>query len=133
MWRVRGWAELAWQLLDVGSSSIAAFIGRTKQPGSIWNEVSDLNSIHEGTLDKELTALGPLAKEASINSLHVHMASRYKLGGLLPDPDDFEMTFSAAIEFLRSAVSRVRRGLCQEDEKSPCCTKDEGGPFETAL
>jgi hypothetical protein len=25
------------------------------------------------------------------------------------------------------------RGLCQEDEKSSCCTKDEGGPFEAAL
>ncbi len=24
-------------------------------------------------------------------------------------------------------------GLCQEDEKSSCCTKDEGGPFGVAL
>ena len=24
-------------------------------------------------------------------------------------------------------------GLCQEDEKSSCCTKDEGEPFEAAL
>ena len=24
-------------------------------------------------------------------------------------------------------------GLCQEDEESSCCTKDEGGPFEAAL
>jgi hypothetical protein len=24
-------------------------------------------------------------------------------------------------------------GLCQEDEKSSCCTKDEGGPFGAAL
>ena len=31
------------------------------------------------------------------------------------------------------AISGYPRGLCQEDEKSSCCTKDEGGPFGAAL
>jgi hypothetical protein len=30
-------------------------------------------------------------------------------------------------------LSSSMSGLCQEDEKSSCCTKDEGGPFEAAL
>jgi len=29
-------------------------------------------------------------------------------------------------------LSSSMSGLCQEDEKSPCCTKDEGGPFGCA-
>jgi hypothetical protein len=32
-----------------------------------------------------------------------------------------------------AVVAILGRGLCQEDEKSSCCTKDEGGPFEAAL
>ncbi len=30
-------------------------------------------------------------------------------------------------------LSGSTSGLCQEDEKSSCCTKDEGGPFGVAL
>ena len=30
-------------------------------------------------------------------------------------------------------LSGSMSGLCQEDEKSSCCTKDEGGPFGVAL
>src|SRR5215471_5424889 len=30
-------------------------------------------------------------------------------------------------------LSGSMSGLCQEDEKSSCCTKDEGGPFGAAL
>jgi hypothetical protein len=29
--------------------------------------------------------------------------------------------------------SGIIGGLCQEDEKSSCCTKDGGGPFGAAL
>src|SRR5437899_1160936 len=29
--------------------------------------------------------------------------------------------------------TNIWRRLCQEDEKSSCCTKDEGGPFGAAL
>ena len=30
-------------------------------------------------------------------------------------------------------LSGSMSGLCQEDEKLSCCTKDEGGPFGAAL
>ncbi len=30
-------------------------------------------------------------------------------------------------------LSGSMSGLCQEDEKTSCCTKDEGGPFEAVL
>jgi hypothetical protein len=30
-------------------------------------------------------------------------------------------------------LSGSMSGLCQEDEISSCCTKDEGGPFGVAL
>jgi len=30
-------------------------------------------------------------------------------------------------------LSGSMSGLRQEDEKSSCCTKDEGGPFEAVL
>jgi len=30
-------------------------------------------------------------------------------------------------------LSGSMSGLCQEDEKSSCCTKDEGGSFGVAL
>jgi hypothetical protein len=30
-------------------------------------------------------------------------------------------------------LSSSMSGLCQEDERSSCCTKDEGGPFGAAL
>jgi hypothetical protein len=33
----------------------------------------------------------------------------------------------------REAQARFREGLCHEDAKASCCTKDEGGPFETGL
>jgi hypothetical protein len=38
------------------------------------------------------------------------MARLYRLGGLLPDPELFARTFSAAIEFLKYSVLQVRRG-----------------------
>ena len=32
-----------------------------------------------------------------------------------------------------SGTSGSVRGLCQEDARASCCTKDEGGPFGAAL
>jgi hypothetical protein len=42
--------------------------------------------------------------------LHVHVARMYRLGGLRPDPAMIEVTFSAAIEFLRSSAMKIRQG-----------------------
>jgi hypothetical protein len=96
--------------LLIGSRTFVDFLRRTEEPDSVWKKMGDLDSIHEGVLDKELRSLGTLADRASVKSLHVHMARTNKLGGLLPDPDTFEMKFSAAVEFLKASVMQVRRG-----------------------
>jgi hypothetical protein len=92
------------------SNSRAEFLRRAEAPGSVWTRMTNINEIHEGVLDKELTALEPMARGASISTLHIHMTRNYGLSGLLPDPDHFAKTFSAAVEFLKSAVAQVRSG-----------------------
>jgi hypothetical protein len=93
-----------------GATSFQDFTSKTEAPGSLWKRIPEWDSIHEGVLDKELTALKKIAAEASMNSLHRHMARLYMLGGLVPDPDDFEQKFSAAIEYLRACVLKLRAG-----------------------
>jgi hypothetical protein len=96
--------------LLAGSKTLADFLRKTEEPGSVWKRMAELDSIHEGVLEKELRSLGTLADRASVKSLHVHMARTNQCGGLLPDPDAFEKKFSAAVEFLKSSVMQVRRG-----------------------
>jgi hypothetical protein len=94
----------------VGSSSFSDFINKTERPGSVWIRVSEWDSIHEKVLDKEINALGKIADQGSLKSLGRHLAGIYGLGGLLPDPDKIEETFSAALEYLRSSVRKLRNG-----------------------
>ena len=75
-----------------------------------WNEASRWDAIQEDVVEKELVGLGKLARGASLKSLQVHIARMYRLGGLLPDPAIVERRFSAAIESLRSAAVKIRRG-----------------------
>lgn len=96
--------------LLVGSNTLTDFLRKTEEPRSVWKKMAELNSIHEGVLEKELRSLGTLADRASVRTLHVHMAHTNQLGGLSPDPDEFEAKFSAAVEFLRSSVMQVRHG-----------------------
>lgn len=99
-------------LMDIliQSKSFADFLKKTEERDSAWKKLGHLNSIHENVLDKELRSLDTLADQASIKALPVNMARMFKLGGLLPDPDSFETTFSAAVEFLRSSVIQVKNG-----------------------
>jgi hypothetical protein len=94
----------------VGSTSFMDFIIKTKRPDSVWNRVSNWDSIHEKVLDKEIGALGKIADQGSLKSLGMYMAGMYQVGGLLPDPDKFERTFSAALEYLRSSARKLRKG-----------------------
>jgi hypothetical protein len=117
LWRVYGGVsnvrpshyKILLQML-VNSNSLADFLKKAEAPGSIWKKMSDLDSIHETVLDKELASLNTLAKKASVKTLHVHMAQLYKMGKMAPDPDLIERKFSAALEFLRSSVIQVRNG-----------------------
>jgi hypothetical protein len=86
------------------------FLKKAEASGSVWKRITDLDSIHEGVLDKELASLSTLAERASVKTLYVHMARTNQLGGLVPDPDAFEAKFSAAVEFLKSSVLLVRLG-----------------------
>ena len=99
-------------LLDllIGSKSLTEFLKKTEQPDSVWKRMSEMDSIHHGVLEKELRSLSTLADRASIKALHVHMAHMYRVGDLIPDPDSFEITFSAGVEFLRSSIIQVRNG-----------------------
>jgi hypothetical protein len=101
--------KILFQML-VNSNSIADFLNKAEAPGSVWKKMSDLDSIHETVLDKELASLKILAKKASVKTLHVHMAQLYKMGNIPPDPELIENKFSAALEFLRSSVIQVRNG-----------------------
>lgn len=92
------------------SHSLAQFLKKAEAPSSLWNKMTDLHSIHDKVLDKELGSLNPLANKASLKSFGIHIAKMYKLGGLSPDPDEIERKFSAALEFLRAYVMKVRRG-----------------------
>jgi hypothetical protein len=94
----------------IGSNSHKEFLAKAEAPGNPWVKLSNLDSIHKAVLDKELTALKPLAEKASVRTLHMHMVRAYQLGGLLPDPDLFVQTFSAAVEFLKYMVMQVRNG-----------------------
>jgi len=96
--------------LVVGSKTLSEFLKKTEEPNSVWKRIGELDSIHEGVLEKELRSLGTLADRASVKTLHVHMARTNQLGGMLPDPDAFEAKFSAAVEFLKSSAIQVRRG-----------------------
>lgn len=93
-----------------GASSFQDFINKTEAPGSAWKRASDWHSIHEGNLDKELGALQKLADSASLKSLSVGMSKLYRIGGLLPDPNRIEQEFSAALEYLRASVIKLRHG-----------------------
>jgi hypothetical protein len=93
-----------------GAISFQDFINKTEAHGSPWKRVSDWHSIHEGVLDKELGALERLADSASLKSLSVGMSKLYRIGGLLPDPNRVEHEFSAALEYLRASVIKLRQG-----------------------
>lgn len=99
------------ELMDllIQARSFTDFLAETEKPGSVWKRIGEIDSIHEGVLEKELKSLERLAG-ASLAALPVNLARLYKRGGLLPNPEFFEEKFSAAIEFLRSSILQVRNG-----------------------
>ncbi len=96
--------------LIVQSSSLAKFLAKAEAPGSVWKKMTDLYSIHESVLDKELGSLKKLAEQASLKSIPVHITRFYQLGGLRPDPEFLVFKFSAAVEFLVNSIAQVRNG-----------------------
>ena len=53
--------------------------------------------------------------------------------GLL-DEQLIQQTGHGLVDELAAVIGvKAEDGLCQEDEKSSCCTRDGGGPFGAAL
>lgn len=101
-----------WDLLGMltNSKSLSGFLAKAEGAGSAWTKMTQLYSIHESVLDKELKSLVPLAKQASVKALSVHVSRMYSCGGLAPDPALIEMRFSAAMEYIRTFILKVRNG-----------------------
>ena len=63
-----------------------------------------------GWANKNSVASAARAVTASLKSLSVGMSKLYPIGGLSPDPDRIEHEFSAALEYLRASVTKLRQG-----------------------
>ncbi len=92
------------------SRNHADFLRRVEHPSSPWNRLSELDSIHQSVLEKELSAFETIAAGASLSALHVSMPRMYRCGGLFPDPDWFGSKFSAAVEYIKNCAALVRNG-----------------------
>jgi hypothetical protein len=94
----------------VRSRTFDDFISETERPESLWKKMNQIDAIHEGVLEKELSALETLAEKASVNAIPRNTSRMYSVGGLLPDPDLLCVKFSAGIEFIKSSMIRIRNG-----------------------
>ena len=63
------------------STSLGRFLANAESPESLWKKMTDLHTIHESVLDKELTSLKTLAERAHLDSLPARMTWLYRLGG----------------------------------------------------
>ena len=93
----------------VDSGSYAEFIEKTKSAGSEWFQAESWSATHEGVIDKELRAVNQLAKVDS-KSIATGLAKLYPFKGSFPKDDCIEKEFSAALEYLRSVIVKVRNG-----------------------
>jgi hypothetical protein len=95
--------------LIVDSTSYTEFLKETKAPGSEWSGVERWDTIHQAELDKELSFVRKLAEEDH-ESIAIGIAKLYPLKGSLAGEDRVENEFSAALEYLRSLVVKVKNG-----------------------
>jgi hypothetical protein len=106
--RPKHYRELLQMLIN--SATLARFKRNTEAPGSSWSRMAELHSKHKEVLDKELNSLVRFNHGISLKAVPLHFSRMYEFSGLLPDPDVIEQRFSAAMEFLRASVLKVRRG-----------------------
>lgn len=91
------------------SASYDEFIEKTKSSGSEWHQAEIWNAAHEDELDKELAAVEKFTR-VDPQSIATGMAKLYPFKGTLPKVDLVEKEFSAALEYLRSAIAKVKNG-----------------------
>jgi hypothetical protein len=99
--------NLLQMMLD--SNSYDEFIAKTKSRGSEWFQAETWDATHEGVLDKELRAVDELAK-VDPKSIATGLAKLYPFRGSPAKEDSVENEFSAALEYLRSVIVKVRNG-----------------------
>jgi hypothetical protein len=68
------------------------------------------HEVHQAFLDQELSALNVLASRSTSANLALACARMFRLSGLLPDPVSIEIKCSAALEFLKASLDKVRNG-----------------------
>jgi len=93
----------------VSSASYTEFMEKTKAPGSEWSGAERWNTIHQAELDKQLGFVRKFA-EGSHESIAIGIAKLHPLKGSLAAEDRVENEFSAALEYLRSLVNKVKSG-----------------------
>ncbi len=91
--------------MAVSSADIEEFVRTGEAAGSVWNEISRADEIHDAEVDKEIGALEKLARRADGVDLAAILAKSFSM-----DPALAHERFSAAIEFLESSMSLVRNG-----------------------
>jgi hypothetical protein len=100
------------QLIEtvVTSATFVEFVKRSNACGSVWKNIESLDQIHEGEIEKELTALEGLAKRRKALNVAGRLASTFGAPGCRPLPIVVSRYFSAAIEYLETSVRKVAQG-----------------------
>jgi hypothetical protein len=92
------------------SETFEEFIGRARQPSSVWAAIDRADEIHRRELEKEFAALSELSKRSSTIDLASALCKRFALIDRLPPRATVQKACSAAIEFLHTAINQVRSG-----------------------
>ena len=79
-----------------------------KASDGVWRDVSSSHQVHSDQLDKELLALGTLAR-VRLNYAE-KLSGKFGVPGCRPIPLIIAGKFSAALEFLESSVTKVKGG-----------------------
>jgi hypothetical protein len=84
----------------VSSTDFADFPNRAEKPGSVRGGIAQAHKIHEGILDRELSALVTMAEEGRDKDLPRLLSQTLGVPGCRPNPLILQKHFSAALEFL---------------------------------
>jgi hypothetical protein len=92
------------------SADLGDFLRTSEMAGSAWKGIVRTDDIHRAELDRELAALGHLAKRTRGQDLASMLSKSFGAPGCRPNPLVLKVRFSAAIEFLESSLAKIRLG-----------------------
>jgi hypothetical protein len=78
--------------------------------GTVWRDIGNADDIHNAQLDKEIGALGTLAKRARGQSYARRLSEFFGAPGCRPNPLILAARLSAGLEYLNSCAEKVRGG-----------------------